>query len=97
MNTNLVFILSIVVCALAASNSQNGVKNVLRGSKTNDGKVVVSQLCNTGTAMAEISATMKKELETMKKELTEQLSKQVKKQNKGKKEWFSMFLWVKPV
>ena len=81
MNTKLVLILSVTVCALAANNSQKGVKNLSRGSETSDGKVVVHQLCNTGTAMTEIIATLKKEFQTLKKELTEQLSRKV---NRGK-------------
>ena len=83
MNTKLVLILSVTVCALAANNSQKGVKNLSRsrGSETSDGKVVVHQLCNTGIAMTEIIATLKKEFQTLKKELTEQLSRKV---NRGK-------------
>ena len=85
MKAALMFLLSVCLCALAANTSQTGAKNVSAGSDKTDGKVVVNQNCQiSGTAaIADITAELKKQFETLKKELTQQLEKINKKANKG--------------
>ena len=87
MKTTFVLLLSACLGALAANNSQTGVKKSSQDSDKSDGKVVVNQLCNSGATTAEITF-LKKQLEAVKKELTQQLDK---KDTKGKKILFIEF------
>ena len=76
MKTGLVFLVSVCMYAVAA--------NTLRTNKTHR-EVVVNQLCQHSGAntLKEITKQLKKEFETLKKELTEQLIKINKKENRG--------------
>ena len=76
MKTGLVFLVSVCMYAVAASS--------LGADKTNR-EVVVNQLCQHSSAntLREITSQVKKEFETFKKELTQQLIKMSKKDNVG--------------
>ena len=76
MKTGLLFLVSVCMYAVAA--------NTLRTNKTHR-EVVVNQLCQHSGAntLKEITKQLKKEFETLKKELTEQLIKINKKENRG--------------
>lgn len=77
------FLLSVCLCALATNTSQTGAKKVSAGSDKTDGKVVVNQNCHfRAAAIADITAELKKQFETLKKELTLQLETINKKDNK---------------
>ena len=87
MKGNFVLILSVCLGALAANTSRPGVKRSSRVSDKTDGKVSVYQRCNSGSTTAEISS-LKKEVEAMKKELTQRLNK---KDRKGKRYFMFYF------
>ena len=70
MKTTLVVFLSVCLGVIAANNSQ--VRNLSAGNGKTDGKVVVHQICNSAATTAEITS-LKKEVETMRKELTQRL------------------------
>ena len=72
MKTTVSFILTVCACVVAVDASKPA-------SKT-DGKVVVNQLCNPAAIETKINS-LKKEVEKMRKELTERLDK---KEYKGK-------------
>ena len=76
MKAGLLFLVSVCMYAVAA--------NTLRTNKTHR-EVVVNQLCQNSGAdtLKEITTQLKKEFETLKKELTEQLIKINKKENRG--------------
>ena len=76
MKTGLVFLVSVCMYAVAASS--------LGANKTNR-EVVVNQLCQHSSAntLREITSQVKKEFETLNKELTQQLMKMNKKDNGG--------------
>ena len=72
MKTTAFFILTVCVCAVTVDASQTGVKNVSKPSDKTDGKIVVNQLCNPAAIGTEINS-LKKDIEKMKKELTQRL------------------------
>jgi len=72
MTTTFVVFLSICLGAIAANTSQ--IRNLSAGNGKTDGKVVVHQICNSAATTAEITS-LKKEVETMRKELTQRLDK----------------------
>lgn len=76
MKAGLLFLVSVCTYAAAA--------NTLRKNKTHR-EVVVNQLCQHSGAntLKEITTQLKKEFETLKKELTKQLIKMNKKENRG--------------
>ena len=76
MKTGLLFLVSVCMYAVAA--------NTLRTNKTHR-EVVVNQLCQHSGAdtLKEITTQLKKEFETLKKELTQQLLKMNKKEKRG--------------
>ena len=76
MKTGLLFLVSVCMYAVAA--------NTLRTNKTHR-DIVVNQLCQHSGAntLKEITTQLKKEFETLKKELTQQLIKMNKKENRG--------------
>ena len=76
MKTGLLFLVSVCMYAVAA--------NTLRTNKTHR-EVVVNQLCQYSGAntLKEITTQLKKEFETLKKELTQQLIKMNKKEKRG--------------
>ena len=76
MKTGLVFLVSVCLYAVAA--------NTLRTNKTHR-EVVVNQLCQYSGAntLKEITSQLKKEFETLKKELTQQLITMNKTENRG--------------
>ena len=76
MKAGLLFLVSVCMYAVAA--------NTLRTNKTHR-EVVVNQLCQHSAAntLNEITTQLKKEFETLKKELTQQLIKMNKKENRG--------------
>ena len=83
MKTTAFFILTMCVCVVAVFASKTGVKNASKGSvKTVQGKVVVYQHCNSAAIETEISS-LKEEVKTLKKELTQRLDK---RGSKGRKE-----------
>ena len=86
MKTGLVFLVSVCMYAVAASS--------LGANKTNR-EVVVNQLCQHSSAntLREITSQVKKEFETLKKELTQQLMKMNKKDNGGILKWNKFFLF----
>lgn len=72
MKTTAFFILTVCICVVAvAASKPNG--------KTDD-KIVLNQLCNAAVIGTEINS-LKKEVEKMRKELTQRLDKN---ENKGK-------------
>ena len=76
MKTGLLFLVSVCMYAVAANTS--------RTNKTHR-EVVVNQLCQNSGAdtLKEITTQLKKEFETLKKELTQQLIKMNKKEKRG--------------
>ena len=82
MKTTAFFILTVCICVVAVYPSKTGVKNVSKGSVKTEGKVVVNQHCNSAAIATEIRS-LKEEVKTMKKELTQQLDK---RGSKGRKE-----------
>ena len=76
MKAGLLFLVSVCMYAVAA--------NTLRTNKTHR-EVVVNQLCQHSGAntLKEITTQLKKEFETLKKELTQQLIKMNKTENRG--------------
>ena len=76
MKAGLLFLVSVCMYAVAA--------NTLRTNKTHR-EVVVNQLCQYSGAntLKEITTQLKKEFETLKKELTQQLIKMNKKEKRG--------------
>ena len=79
MTTTFVVFLSICLGAIAANTSQ--IRNLSAGNGKTDGKVVVHQICNSAATTVEITS-LKKEVETMRKELTQRLDKM---NSKGKR------------
>ena len=80
MKTGLVFLVSACMYAVAASS--------LGANKTNR-EVVVNQLCQYSdvNTLREITSQVKKEFETLKKELTQQLIKMNRNGNGGISKW----------
>ena len=76
MKAGLLFLISVCMYAVAA--------HTLRTNKTHR-EVVVNQLCQHSGAntLKEITTQLKKEFETLKKELTQQLIKMNKTENRG--------------
>ena len=76
MKAGLLFLVSVCMYAVAA--------NTLRTNKTHR-EVVVNQLCQHSGAntLKEITSQLKKEFETLKKELTQQLIKMNKNESRG--------------
>ena len=72
MKTTAFFILTVSICVVAVFASKTGVKNVSKG------KVVVNQHCNSAAIVTEIRS-LKKEVKTMKKELTQRLDSKGRK------------------
>ena len=85
MKTGLLFLVSVCMYAVAA--------NTLRTNKTHR-DIVVNQLCQHSGAntLKEITTQLKKEFETLKKELTQQLIKMNKKENGGISKWNKLLL-----
>ena len=85
MKTGLLFLVSVCMYAVAAST--------LRTNKTHR-EVVVNQLCQNSGAntLKEITSQLKKEFETLKKELNQQLIKMNKKDNGGISKWNKLLL-----
>ena len=80
MKTTAFFILAMSICVVVVYASKTGVKIVSNlGSVKTEGKVVVNQHCNSAAIVTEIRS-LKEEVKTMKKELTQRLD------SKGKKE-----------
>jgi len=90
MKTTLVFLLSACLIAIVANSSRTGVRNQLSTGKLSktEGEIVVHQVCNPAATMEEISS-LKKQVETMKKELTLRLDK---KDSKGRESRFLRLL-----
>jgi len=74
MKRALVVLLSVFLGALAATTSQNRARNLKERSDKTDGKVLVHQLCNPGTATADMTS-LKKDVEALKNELIQRLNK----------------------
>ena len=85
MKTGLLFLVSVCIYAVAA--------NTLRTNKTHR-EVVVNQLCQNSGAntLKEITSKLKKEFETLKKELNKQLIKMNKKDKGGILKWNKLLL-----
>ena len=79
MKTTAFFILTVCICVVVVYASKTGVKDVSQGSVKTEGKVVVNQHCNSAAIATEIRS-LKEEVKTMKKELTQRLD------SKGRKE-----------